>query len=296
MKFSYELEYLLFIGLRRGILCLPAGVRERAGAFFGRLFAFLAPGRRKLAIENIETAYPGIERGKALEIARECFDNIGRVAVEFLAVPSLTREKMEKLFAFENEELLKETLALGKGVLILTCHQGNWEYTNLALAASGYKMNVVGRRQKNPKIDTLIANTREYFGSRFITHRNAVRPVLRALSQGEIVGFLLDQRARAREGVLSEFFGRPVSTNPGLALIALRSGSPVIFCRCERVEGGFRVRFDGPIEPPPDGDRDEKVAGFTREFDRWMERSVRARPGQWFWVHARWKLPEGMSK
>lgn len=296
MKLSHHAEYLFFAIARRAILVMPDSLRARLGAFFGRAAYALAGGRRKLALENIRRAYPEMSDEEALALARESFGNLGRVAVEFLAVPSLTREKMAKLFRFENEELLKGTLALGKGVLILTCHQGNWEYTNLALAARGYKMNVVGRRQKNEKADAFIAKTREFFGSRFITHRNAVRPVLRALSAGEIVGFLLDQRAQAKEGVLSEFFGQPVSTNPGLALIALRSGAPVIFCRCERTKEGFTVHFGGPIEIPAEGGRDEKVLALTREFDRWMERSVREKPGQWFWIHRRWRLPKELAR
>ncbi|TAL17896.1 hypothetical protein EPN96_03840 [bacterium] len=295
-KISYRLQYLLLRFMRALVLALPEGGRASLGKFLGAFAGFALPSRRRLILENIKYAMPEVGEEEARSIMKESLRNLGRVAVEILAVPSLDRDKMEKLVRYEGEEILKEALAGGKGVLLLTSHQGNWEYSSLALAARGYKLNVVGKRIKNPKIDDLITATREHFGTKFIHHRNALRPVLRALSAGEIAGFLLDQRAQAKEGILSEFFGRPVSTNPGLALIALRSGAPVVFCWSERVKDGFVVHFDGVIKPPEEGSREELVRSFTMEFDRWMERAIRRRPGQWFWVHRRFRVPKRMAR
>jgi KDO2-lipid IV(A) lauroyltransferase len=292
---SFQLQYMFLRSMRALVLALPEGGRASLGNFLGGFAGFALPSRKRLILENIRYAMPEVGEEEARAIMKESLRNLGRVAVEILAVDSLDREKMEKLVRFEGEEILRDALAGGKGALVLTSHQGNWEYTNLALAARGYGMSVVGRRIKNPKVDAFITAMREHFGTKFIHHRNAVRPVLRALAAGEIAGFLLDQRAQAKEGILSEFFGRPVSTNPGLALIALRSGAPVVFCWSERVEEGFVVHFDGVIKPPESGSREELVRSFTMEFDKWMERAIRRRPGQWFWVHRRFRVPGRMA-
>ena len=97
----------------------------------------------------------------------------------------------------------------------------------------------------------------------------------------------------SREGVLSTFFGRPVSTNQGLALLALKSGAPVLFCWGERVGDGSHILHVGPVVEPPEGsgNRDEAVTRFTQAFDKQLEWAVRQRPEQWFWLHKRWSLP-----
>ena len=166
----------------------------------------------------------------------------------------------------------------------------------IAGGAMGYATRGVARRIKNPLVDERIRANRERFGARVIPHRNAVRPILKAVRDGGVVGFLLDQRASAREGVLSEFFGRPVSTNQGLALLALKSGTPVVpgFDR-RQVDGRHVIQLGAVVEPPPAGNRDERVRTFTRTFDGVIEAAVRECPEQWFWVHRRWRVPRELQ-
>jgi KDO2-lipid IV(A) lauroyltransferase len=187
---------------------------------------------------------------------------------------------------------LEEARSRGKGVLLLGAHLGNWELGGLAVAVHGLPLYAVGRRQSNPLVDRRVTRLRESFGGILIPHRNAVRPVFRALREGALVALLLDQRARGREAVRSRFFGRPVATNQGLALLALKSGAPVVPAFTERVQGGLVVRFHPGLPAPTEGPRGQQVAGYTETFDAAIEEAVRRRPEQWFWVHSRWRLPE----
>ncbi|MDF1553194.1 MAG: lysophospholipid acyltransferase family protein [Deferrisomatales bacterium] len=294
-KLTHRLEYAGFLALCRVARRLGPAGRRRLGERLGRLAWWILPRRRELAAENVRRAFPDWGEPRVQALVRDNLKHLGRVVLEFAAIPSLTLEDVRSLGRLENAELLDAAQARGKGVLLLGGHLGNWEYGSLVMGAHGYAISAIAKRIANPLIDRHVTRLRTHFGGTIIGHRNAVRPVFKALRQGGRVGFLLDQRAVAREGVRSEFFGQPVSTNQGLALLALKSGAPVVFGETERVGDVHVVRF-GPCIDPPDGlERGQAVAEFTRRFDAALEAAVRRRPEQWFWVHQRWKLPRELQ-
>lgn len=274
---------------------LDGAGRVRWGGRLGRLAWHVLPGRRRVALENVRRAFPEASAAEARSLVRRNFEHLGRVAAEFVAIPALTREYFRSAGRLENPEVLEAARGRGKGVLILGAHLGNWEYSVLVAAAWGYPVAGIAKRLSNPLLDRHVTELRTHFGGRIIGHRRAVGPVLKALRQGELVGFLLDQRASGREGVRSTFFGHPVSTNQGLALLALKSGAPVVFGECLRTGDDHVVRFGPVIEPPEESDRERAVREYTRRFDATIEAAVRRCPEQWFWVHKRWQLPRELA-
>jgi len=288
----HRIEYL---GMR--FLAFVAGRlgkkgRRVCGSALGRAAARIMPRLRRTAEKNLSAAYPEWTPEQVRRTAIANIANLGRVAMEFLAAPSLSEQELRDMWRVENTELLDRLLAEGKGVLLLSGHFANWEYSSMAMSLLGYKMHAIGRRLNNPYVDSMVNSIRTRFGSKIIGHRDAVRPVMRALKDGGMVGFLLDQRAKRNESVPSSFFGRTVATNQGLALLALRTGAPVVFSKPERDGDNFVLRFGPVIEPPEEGDRYEMTVEFTRKFDEQLEKAVRQRPEEWFWVHNRWKIPK----
>jgi len=274
---------------------LSPAMKIKVGGALGRFYCRIAGRRRAKAMDNVAKAYPEWDAARVETLVWENFSHLGAVALEFLGASRMSAEEMRRTFRLEGVEVLEAALAKGRGVLALSMHTGNWEWSAMALAAYGYPTYAIGRRLKNPRVDRRVTELRNRFGGTLIGHRNAVRPVLKALKQGGIVGVLLDQRAQRKEGILSRFFGRPVSTNQGLSLLALKSGAPVVVARAERTAEGHVLHFGPIVERPEAADRTEASQLFTEAFDRAVEEAVRARPEQWFWMHRRWDIPGGMA-
>jgi KDO2-lipid IV(A) lauroyltransferase len=138
----------------------------------------------------------------------------------------------------------------------------------------------------HPLLDELAARFRRRSGAELIVKRQAVRDVIAALRRGRMVGVLLDQNATRAEGVFVPFFGVPASTSKGLALLALRTGAPVlpVFLRRES-DGRHCMEVGPPVPPPPDSD----VVAYTARFNQVLEATIRRAPEQWLWMHARWR-------
>jgi len=130
-----------------------------------------------------------------------------------------------------------------------------------------------------------------------IDKRRALRPVLGALAQGRLVGILLDQNASRREGVFVPFFGRPASTSRSIAVLALRTGAPVIPIFARRETGGrHRVIIHSPLEPATTNEMEEAIVELTARCTVVIEAAIREAPEQWLWMHSRWRTrPEEVS-
>jgi KDO2-lipid IV(A) lauroyltransferase len=92
------------------------------------------------------------------------------------------------------------------------------------------------------------------------------------------------------------FFGVPACTASGVARVALRTGAAVVpaFTIWDRDRGKYRIRFDPPLQLVQTGDDEADALANTARFTQVIEDYVRRYPGQWLWVHRRWKTrPEG---
>jgi KDO2-lipid IV(A) lauroyltransferase len=290
---AHGAQYSLFRLFEKGLSGLSWQQRAALGGRLGRLWHALDRRHRGVARENAAAAFPEWSASEVRDLVVRNFEHIGMTAAEFLGLGATSAEEVRTRVRFEGARHLEAARALGKGVFLLSGHVGNWELAGVALAAQGYPVAAVGKRLSNAAVDRRVIELRQRFGSRIIPHRLAVGQVLRGLGRGELIGFLMDQRPRRNEAVESRFFGRPVATNHGLALLALKTGAPVVPVFDERTAEGHVLRFHPALEPPPAGDREGRVRSYTEAFDAVLEAEVRRRPEQWFWVHRRWRLPWG---
>ena len=185
---------------------------------------------------------------------------------------------------------LQEALSLGRGVILVTGHYGNWEIAAAAVASRGVPLGAIVRRQGNRLVDERLQQLRRNLGVETIYQGQAPARVPRILRSNGVVGIVGDQDAR-RSGIFVPYFGRLASTHRGPALFALRLGAPVFSCIARRLPGdevryevrGRRVSFE------PTGNVDDDVRSLTTELSRRLEEEVRRAPEQYFWFHKRWK-------
>ncbi len=274
----------------RGAAGIPPGLNHRVGTALGELAYWILPGRRRVALTNLALAL-GSELNSRLRaaVARATFHHLGVTTLEccrlFFGPPGAMLGRVR----VEGVEHIKAALAEGRGAFYLGAHYGNWELLAASHVLAGYPVSVVVRPLDNPFLEALLARGRERGQVRQIPKRAAVRGVREALTRGECVGIMLDQDA-GRHGTFVPFFGRPASTSRTLAVLALRTGAPVVPVFIRRLPAGdHEITMEPAIPLVRTGQRDRDVEINTARFTEAIERHVRAHPEQWFWVHRRWK-------
>jgi KDO2-lipid IV(A) lauroyltransferase len=288
--------YLLLKGFSLFINLLPEGFALWLGRQFGRMVYHLDRRHRKVAIENLHTAF-GQEKTKRelYAIAQKTFKNLGMMTVEFFRIPRMDVKTFKERVKIEGLEEALRLLERKKGVLLLIGHFGNWELMGLISKVIGNPIMVIAKpMKKNKWVDQFITNIRNAGGLEVISSVKASRKVMKALAQNRIVGILIDQRAKRSEGVWADFFGRTAPTTPSLAVLAMKTSAPVL--PVFMVRNGFqkhRLIIKEPLELIHTGDIKKDVVANTQLFNHTLESMVRQYPDQWFWVHRRWERKRG---
>ncbi len=288
------MAYIIFLflkGFSLFINLLPEGVALWLGRQLGRVVFRLDWVHRKVALENLNIAFGEEKPERELfAIARRTFENLGMVAVEFFRIPGMDTETYKKKVEMEGVEEALKVLDKKKGALLLLGHFGNWELMALMSKVIKKPILVIAKSIKQKRIDQWITRIRKMVGLELIPPKNATPKVIKALSQNEVVGILFDQRGKRSRGVWADFFGRKVPTTSGLAVMAIKSGAPVL--PVFMIRNGFqkhRLIVKEPLELIHTGDLRKDVEANTQLFNDILESIIRQYPDQWFWVHRRWE-------
>ena len=277
-------------GLARAVAALPAGAATALGNGIGWTLARVVRLRRTYVLETLARCFPEktpVER-QALyaEICRQQARNV----VEVLRYAGGREAELAARLDVSGKEHVEAARALGKGVLVSIAHFGN--YALLALQVPrlfGYPLSIIAKPLRNATLNELWWELQRKAGVNGIPARNAYRASVRALKDNGLVGFMLDQNRPAGLGVFVDFFGKPASTTPGLAVMSAHTGAPVlpVFIRREP-DGTHRVEARPPLPPPADR-RPETMQAYTAACTRIIEDEIRRHPEQWLWWHKRWK-------
>jgi Kdo2-lipid IVA lauroyltransferase/acyltransferase len=291
-----KLEYFAVLLLIRGIGLLPRGLARRIGAVIGAL-AFLAlPRLRRVGYRNLQIAFPNLSRAQHTAILRAEYRSLGWQLGEFCQMRKYTRENTKNFLRYEGLEHYLAARDAGQGVLILTGHLGAWELSSFYHSLMGYPMSMVIRRLDNELVDQLVNGIRCQHGNTVVHKDDFARGLISAMRQGETVGILMDTNMTPPQGVFVDFFGTPACTASGMARVALRTGAAVLpgFLLWEESSQSYVLHFGRQLELVRSDDNEVDIVANTELFTRTLEDYIRQYPGQWLWLHRRWKTrPEG---
>ncbi len=282
--------YGLFLAFSWIVRLMPLTLAQSLGKGLGVL-CFHALGRyRTKAIRNIQDAYQGrMSADQARKTIQSLFENLGMNLVEFIFLPALDKKEIEKLVhAVDGFEDAKKELSLGRGLVVITGHLGNWELLPAYFGAQGYPITVVARDVRNALLQKVTLRTRESHGVRCISREKALRSCIEALKKNAVIGILADQYIDSLEGVFVDFFGRPAYTIKGPIALARLYDSPVVIARIVREGKKHRIQlvpFALTKTKDPNLDFTENTARYTKV----LEDFIREYPSQWVWFHDRWR-------
>ena len=251
---------------------------------------YLLHTHKLIALHNLSRAFPDKSTGELLKIIKETYLSFVLTFVEFPSITRLNKKNLHRHVRVKGLEHYERALGEGRGILLFSGHYGNWEFGNAALAVLSRAPHFMARRLDSAFLEEFSTSLRSALGIGNLHKANAMRMVLPLLRKGEAVILLIDQNVAAREGVFIDFFGRPACATTGVALMAMHTGAAVLPVFTTRMKNGTYVAEIGPkIETVKTGNRDDDLLANTQNYNKIIEEQVRKHPGQWLWLHRRWK-------
>jgi len=289
--FRHYLEFAFVWIFVRTLSLLPRHASRSIGAATGA-FAYSVLGRlRETGLRNLKIAFPEQTDAERQVTLRKVYRNLGLQLAEFCQMSSYTQEVANRLIRYEGLDNYLSARAAGRGVLVLTGHLGAWELSSFYHSLAGYPMSLVIRRLDNPLVDAFVNRIRCLHGNRVIHKDDFARGLIASMRAGETVGILMDTNMTPPQGLFVPFFGRLAATASGMARVAQKTGAAVVpgFLLWEESEQQYVLHFGPQIALIDTGDAEADAIANTANFTAIIESYIRRYPGQWLWMHRRWK-------
>jgi KDO2-lipid IV(A) lauroyltransferase len=264
---------------------LPVSWASALGGFTMNIAGRFDRRARKVRA-NLEIVLPHLSSREQNRLVRDIRRNLGRTLSEFPHLAEICRPGGPWI-DLQGAEHYEREIAAGRPVVFVSAHVGNWEITAGAVAHRGTPLTVVYAPSEDPIVQRRLHRYRQGLQCGLAPRQSAARSLVKALSHGESVGLLVDQRVS--DGVLIPFFGRLAETTTSPARLALKFGASIVPTQCQRLGGArFRITFHEPLRPadiPPE--TDPEIALTTR-INGHIEDWIRDQPGGWYCRRWRW--------
>jgi KDO2-lipid IV(A) lauroyltransferase len=258
------------------------------GARFAWWFSPLARPRLEY---NLKVACPELQDNPAElhRISWQNFRNHGKAYADLMLLPSMRVETMRARLKVTGLEHLDEARALGKGVLVVSCHMGSYEIVSSIWSATLAPVSLFAEEVEPRALFEWYRETRARLGISVLTlDYGGIRKVLEALREQEMVITAID-RDITGTGYLMPFFGRLAPIPLGPAAIALRLGTPLLPVCCYRLpDDTYMAEAAPPVYAKSTGSPRGDQVRATQELLRQIEVFIQQHPEQWHVPHRIW--------
>ena len=294
------IDRLQYIGMRivsMMLHCWPVNANLQTARLLGDLMYRFDRKHRRRAIANVKRSFPELTQRETETLARRSMQSLFMFFVEMLFTTRLIHiDTWQRYVELENfRDVLDLLLRKKTPVIMLTGHYGNFEISNYLLGTLGFETHAIGRPLDNRYVNDWVMGVRQRQGSIVINKKGATDEVTRILASNGVVGMVADQNAGSK-GIFVDFFGRKASTYKSIALLAMEYRAPVVIGFARRIGDRFRftVAVQDIIYPRDWEGQADPLMYITQRYTTAIEEFVRDDPGQYWWVHRRWKTrPKG---
>lgn len=287
-----DMVYLgLFYGLKFLIWIVPSQMMFFLMKGLSLFIYKIDKKHRNIAKVNLDLAYgDSLSKSEKEKIIKSTYLNLMLLMVDFIKNQGISKEKLLEKVNFENEKILTEALNHNEKIILVTGHYGNWELVPLAIAAKFGPLTGVGRKLDSEKMDKILNQNREQFNIEMLDKKGAMKEMIAVLKKNRMLGLLVDQNTSEKEGVLVDFFEKPVRHTPAAAILSKRFDARIIpaFITTNDYQN-YTITFYEAFKTEKSEDNEQDILRSVQKQAKITEKVIRQKPQEWFWLHKRWK-------
>lgn len=290
--------YLLIRILIAIIQALPLSACERVAELLATLFGRVLRVRGHVVDKNLRIAFPSMTAVERDTITWQMWRHLILMIAEIAQTPRKVHETNWKEHShIVNQEQFVRTLLSGRPLVLISGHFGNFELGGYLMGLFGFPTYTVARELDNPYLDRFVNDFRGRTDQYMLPKKGSGADIQKVLERGGILTLLGDQAAGQRQCWV-DFFGKPASTHKAVSVFSLGNNAPTMVSYARRV--GKPLHYEvGPTAICDPGDPNFEF-GTVPLLAQWytdhLEKLVRESPGQYWWLHRRWKGEPGVRK
>lgn len=248
-------------------------------------------------LSNLLNSFPERDKEEIMAYAKEFYRHFCDLFVECLKAISISYPSLKKRVKILNEEVLEEVLKKEEGLIFISSHYANYEWSFCRVGIlfkekflAETRLNGLYKKFKNRVFDKLVRLHRQRWGWNLIPISASSFSIFRLLNKGEILGLLIDQSPSRRQAkYFTPFLNQLTPFSTSTARLCFASQSQLIFVHTEKLgRGKYQITFKKLDREKYEQD-ENAVHRLTDEIARLLEEKIQKDPPYWLWTHKRWK-------
>ena len=271
----------------RVVRALPEKFAYKTFDRIGRYALSKNGARVKRLRSNLSRVCPEKNPTEMDALMREAMSSYMRYWCDTFRSPDWSRERISQTVTVEGEELLTSPMRDGTGVVVALPHAGNWDHAGSYFCAMGFPLVTVAERLKPEALFNKFLEYRQNIGMEVLAlDSRSIATLMQRSREGSLIALVAD-RDLSKSGVEVTFFGYPARMPAGPALLAIRTGIPLITAYVSYTPTGIHIQFNS-VEIPVSGSEEEKISQVVQRCADLFAKGISSAPQDWHMLQRIW--------
>lgn len=280
--------YLLYLFAWKVIGVLP----EKSAYKLANVISDLVYGRNGKGVKRLRSNYhrvmPNLSERQLDELTKEGMRSYLRYWFDTFRLNKWSKSRIIETTFVVRENLLRDPIKTNEGCIIALPHAGNWDHAAAYFCYTGITLTAVVEKLKPEALFKKFLAYRQSIGIEAISHKDKTIPILmERLHQGKLIALVAD-RDMSRNGIEVNFLGGTAKMPAGPAILALKTGAPLVTAYIRYLEKGIEITFDETIKLPIAGSEEEQIKIVTQSMADNFAKRIKASPVDWHMLQRIW--------
>lgn len=286
MNFDFAVAWGYFAGWRL-VRSLPEKFAYRIFERIGRIALSRNGSRIQRLRSNLTRVCPEKSAAEMDLLMQQAMRSYMRYWCDTFRSPDWTQERISQTVTVVGEELLTGPMKQGTGVVVALPHAGNWDHAGSYFCGMGFPLVTVAERLKPEALFNKFLEYRQNMGMEVLAlDSRSMATLLKRAREGALIALVAD-RDLSKSGIDVSFFGYPSRMPAGPALLAVRTGIPLITAFVSYTETGIHIEFN-PVDVPSVGSESEKISSVVQKCADLFAKGISTAPQDWHMLQRIW--------
>ncbi len=236
---------------------------------------------------NLQRVVPSNGSDAMDQLMRAAVSSNMRYWCDTFRSPDWSKSRISTAVTVTREDLLTGPMKDGRGVVVALPHAGNWDHAGSYFCAMGFPLVSVVERVKPAALFNKFLEYRQNMGMEVLPlDGRSMGTLLQRAREGALIALVSD-RDLSRSGVDVTFFGHPARMPAGAALLAIRTGIPLITAFVSYTNTGIHIEFNS-VSIPAQGTEAQRVSTVVQECADQFAKGIAKYPQDWHMLQRIW--------